>query len=450
MATWITTITLDSPQPIVAEQPDCGGGINLRRVAIVAAVLCALFLLSDHDWLISRYEEFSETSDFMEQASAEGNILRKAAIFLLGAAGAIAVFWRGGYSLRIRGLMGVLVVAAVGWCLASWLWAIEPGIAARRLIASSCVAVAALATARWLNPRELAAVALTGATTFLVLGGLVEIALGTWQPWRGDYRFAGTLHPNAQGLSCAVLVMAAIELARQSHRWRIALFSLAAAGFIGLWLTKSRTPLAALVGGEVAFWFLTSPWKIKLISGVAAIWAICAALLIIGPTVAERAFDAAMLGRDDNEQVTSLTGRVPLWEELSGSIERRPLQGYGFNSFWTSDQIDEISESQSWAISVAHSTYLDLTLGIGLIGVGLWVAVVALGLFSAARRQASSPSIGFAFIGVLLMFGLLHGALESAFANPGFVPLLALAGLAMLAFVDPDDYGRAAVERGLA
>jgi exopolysaccharide production protein ExoQ len=450
MSTWITTIDISNPLPVAATLEQRDDGLNLHRVAIVAAVLSVLFILSDHDWFISQYEEFSETSDFMEQASAEGNVLRKAAIFLLGAASAAAVFWRGGYTLHIRSVTGALIIAAATWCIASWLWAIEPGIAARRLIASGCVAMAALAAARWLSPRELAAVALAGATTFLALGGLVEIALGTWQPWRGDYRFAGTLHPNAQGLGCAVLVMAAVELARQSRRWRTMLCALAAAGFIGLWLTKSRTPLAALIGAEVGFWFLVSPAKVKLIGGLAAIWAICVALLVIGPTVAEHAFDAAMLGRDDNEQVASLTGRVPLWEELSDSIERRPLHGYGFNSFWTSDQIDEISESQSWAISVAHSTYLDLTLGIGLIGAGLWVVVVAMGLLSAARRQVSSPSIGFAFIGVLLTFGLLHGVLESAFANPGFVPLLALAGLSMLAFIDPNDYEPVAIGGGLA
>jgi O-antigen ligase len=450
MSTWITTIAISSPRSGAAELRQSGNGVNLRRVAIATTILSLLFILSDHDWFISQYDEFSETSDFMELASAEGNMLRKAALFLLGATSAIAFFWRGGYSLRIRGLMGVLIVGAVVWCMASWLWAIEPGIAARRLLASGCVAMAALAAARWLSPRELAAVALAGTTTFLTLGGLVEIALGTWQPWRGDYRFAGTLHPNAQGLSCAVLVIAALELARQSKRWRTAFLLLAAAGFIGLWLTKSRTPLAALAGAEIGFWFLASPWKTKLVGGLAAVWAICAALLIIGPTVAERVFDAAMLGREDNEQVASLTGRVPLWEELSGSIERRPLQGYGFNSFWTSDQIDEISETQSWAISVAHSTYLDLTLGIGLVGVTLWIAVVAMGLFTAAWRQANSPSIGFAFIGVLLMFALLHGALESAFANPGFVPLLALAGLAMLAFVDPHDYDQDAGQGELA
>ncbi|MCC7086356.1 MAG: O-antigen ligase family protein [Pirellulales bacterium] len=451
MNIWISTFASDSPIlngiSVVEAAP---AGVNLRRIAIVAGVLCLLFALSNHDWMISCYEEFSETSDVMEQASAEGNPVRKAAILLLGVTGAIAVLWPGGYLLRARGVMGSLIITAAAWCVLSWFWAIEPAIAARRLLASGCVAVAALAAARWLKPRELAVVALVGSTSYLILGGLVEIGLGTWHPWRGDYRFAGTLHPNNQGMNCAVLVIAALELLRQSSRWRVALAALAIVGLGGLWLTKSRTPLAALMGAEAAFWFLASSPRTRIVSALAAVWVVCAGLLILGPTVTERVFDAVTLGRADDDQVASLTGRVPLWEELSESIWQRPLQGYGFNCFWTSNHIDEISESQSWAISVAHSTYLDLILGIGLIGTGLWVAVVIIGFCLSARRQAISPRACFGFIGVLLAFGLLHGMLESAFANPGFVPLLALSGLSMLAFVDDSAYAQAALHGGEA
>ena len=131
---------------------------------------------------------------------------------------------------------------------------------------------------------------------------------------------------------------------------------------------------------------------------------------------------------------------MPLWEELSESIARRPLAGFGFNSFWIPTRIEDISDSQSWAISVAHSTYLDLTLGIGLIGAGMCLAVVLMGFMRALQLNAAQPTMGYGFIAVLLLFALLHGLLESAFANPGFAPLVAQAGLVMLAFVDPREY----------
>ena len=125
-------------------------------------------------------------------------------------------------------------------------------------------------------------------------------------------------------------------------------------------------------------------------------------------------------------------------------MAERPLAGFGFNSFWIPNKIEDISESQSWAISVAHSTYLDLTLGIGLIGVTLCVAAVLFGLVRSLLLNAHYPALGYGFIAILLMFVLLHGLLESAFANPGFAPLVAYAGLAMVAFVDPREYAQAA------
>ena len=144
----------------------------------------------------------------------------------------------------------------------------------------------------------------------------------------------------------------------------------------------------------------------------------------------------------DEEEVGALTGRVPLWEELSESVAERPLAGFGFNSFWIPKNIEDISESQSWAISVAHSTYLDLMLGIGLMGASMCVGIVLLGIARSLLLKTSYPTLGYGFIAVLLSFVLLHGLLESAFANPGFAPLIAYAGLAMVAFVDPREYAQ--------
>ncbi len=178
----------------------------------------------------------------------------------------------------------------------------------------------------------------------------------------------------------------------------------------------------------------------KLAAVLTAIFLGCSLLLIAGDSLVDRVTHMALLGRADEEDGGALTGRVPLWEELSESIAQRPWQGYGFSSFWIPRNIEDISDSQQWAISVAHSAYLDLTLGLGFIGAGLAVAVVLWGLVRAMLLHAAIPTAGFAFIAVMLIFVLVHGFTESAFANPGFVPLIALAGLSMLAFVDPKQY----------
>jgi O-antigen ligase len=248
------------------------------------------------------------------------------------------------------------------------------------------------------------------------------------------------LHPNLQGLNCALLVISAAYLARETNRRHRILWILAVAGLIGLWLTKSRTPLFALIVAEATFWFITVPIHKKIAAALTAIFMACSLLLIAGDSLMDRVTHAALLGRADEEDGGALTGRVPLWEELSESIAQRPWQGYGFSSFWIPRNIEDISESQQWAISVAHSAYLDLTLGLGLIGAVLAVFVVLWGLIRAMLLNSTMPTAGFAFIAVMLIFVLVHGFTESAFANPGFVPLIVLAGLAMLAFVDPKQY----------
>ena len=406
--------------------------------------------MTDHNWLISQYVDFTESSEYMETVTAEGNLPRSMSMAALGAVGSIVVLRRVGYRLHFNSALGGVILLAAAWCAASLTWSIEPALAARRLIAIGCVAVAALAAAKLLQPRELAAAALTCAVAYLGLGVLTEVALGSFQPWNGNYRFSGTLHPNNQGLNCALIVMSSISLLRCLPRQRFLLWSLVGTGLAGLWFTKSRTPLAALVVAQVLFWFLAAPWQKKLGWGLAAICLVSGATLVSGSDLLDRFAKVALLGRDDEEQLGALTGRVPLWEELSESVARRPLAGYGFSSFWIPRNIEEISDSQYWAISVGHSAYLDLTLGVGLVGAGLCVLVMFWSLARALRRHLAMPSAGFNFLGVLLTFALLHGLLESAFANPGFVPLVVQSGIAMLAFVSFQDYLPARMESGLS
>jgi O-antigen ligase len=383
----------------------------------------------------------------METVTTEGNIGRQAAMFALGLVSVVILLRDAGYCLRMSSVLAVLMAATASWCAASWLWSIDPGIAGRRLVSTGCLVLAAFAAARILKPRELATMAMLCSAVFLAVGVLTEIALGTFHPGNSSHRLAGTMHPNFQGLNCALLVLTASYLAINSTRHRAILWALTCAGLTGLWMTKSRTPFAALVVAETMFWFVAISWHKKMAALLGAVFVACSLILIAGDSVVDRVVQATLLGRENESEGGALTGRVPLWQELSESIARRPWQGYGFNSYWVPQNIEDISESQQWAVSVAHSAYLDLTLGIGLIGAGLSVGVVLCGLMRAFRLDRAMPNMGFGFIAVLLLLALIHGITESAFANPGFVPLVALSGLAMLALVDPAQYANAQVTR---
>jgi exopolysaccharide production protein ExoQ len=90
-----------------------------------------------------------------------------------------------------------------------------------------------------------------------------------------------------------------------------------------------------------------------------------------------------LLGRD-----ATLTGRTELWDLLLAAVGERPWLGYGYGAFWeTTATSRAIWESIQWNPGSAHNGYVELLLGLGVVGpivimcsvlVSLKTAVVAL------------------------------------------------------------------------
>ena len=106
--------------------------------------------------------------------------------------------------------MGLLL----GLAAASFLWADDPGMCLRRLMVLGCAVIGAAGIARAFSLRQMSWLVVVTIGTLALLGVLAETALGTFRPWAGDYRFAGTVHPNAQGTSLAAMCFAALGLTK--------------------------------------------------------------------------------------------------------------------------------------------------------------------------------------------------------------------------------------------
>ena len=137
-----------------------------------------------------------------------------------------------------------------------------------------------------------------------------------------------------------------------------------------------------------------------------------------------------MLGRAE-ETGSSLTGRLPLWEDLSVYLSQNPIKGYGFGAFWTPKHIYEIAVSQQWVISEAHSSYLDTALQLGIIGMVLFAAIgIGTFLFAAfLSRVTQDPAYLFLVGGVF--FCLVRGFTESGLT--GASPVTAFLFMALAA-----------------
>jgi O-antigen ligase len=71
---------------------------------------------------------------------------------------------------------------------------------------------------------------------------------------------------------------------------------------------------------------------------------------------------------------------MPVWEECLTYVNRRPLLGYGFFSFWTPDRILRISDEAGWGVPGAHNGYFEIVLSLGIVGGAVYVAILLLAM----------------------------------------------------------------------
>ena len=80
----------------------------------------------------------------------------------------------------------------------------------------------------------------------------------------------------------------------------------------------------------------------------------------------------SMLGKDP-----TLTGRTDIWGYVILDIYERPLLGWGYQAFWSTENpaAYEISDALHWWVPQAHSGMLEILLSVGLTGAGFFIYV---------------------------------------------------------------------------
>lgn len=403
---------------------------------LTAAVVGVIFFYKNHNLMVSRYVMWVPWTDGEEFTTAGGNVLKGLALSLIAVLGAYLLVRKDGQPLRFNSPLGALMIAFLAWCGMSVLWSIDRGATTRQMAVFIFCVIGAVGIARQFRLKDLVVLIVCVYSSYFLIGLACELGLGTFRPWAGDYRFAGTVHPNAQGANLGLLCVATFALSRmvdsRKQRWMLAWIAFV---FLFLLLTKSRTSLAACLVAALAVWCLDVSARTRLIAGLGGIWVIAAAALLaflLGYDVVEDVTGAAMLGRQ--EESMALTGRIPIWTELMTYVRERPLMGYGYQAFWTPIHIEDLSERLHWVFREAHSTYVEALLGVGLIGALLLLSTVLMGLWQAAVRHRQTGDPTYAFLIGFLTFLMTTGAMESGSIAVSFETTMAGSALAMLAF----------------
>jgi exopolysaccharide production protein ExoQ len=370
----------------------------------------------------------------LTRAVAEGNATREVQLVLLGlvAIGRLG-FRRKDQSVPVGpNVLGWLLIVFAVLVMASALWSDEPVLSFRRLVALSMVGLAAFAYRRMPGEEFLRLVFFTTLAA-LAFALAKEVALGAFHPWDSAYRFRGThSSPNAQGWTCALACLSGLSIVHGLRRWRPAL----ALGFplACLLLTRSRTSLAAFLGAALFYAFLsvlrTRPAVLVASLCLAATLAVSVVWIDQQSPVAENAFK---LGRKD-PGFEDLQGRRELWDEALPYVRARPWLGYGYDAFWTADRIEEFSRTLGWMNQNGHSNYLDVLLGLGYIGLIVFVCILGIGMWRASKGAVGSGNPADLFTATLLVFCALHGFLETTLIEPCFLFVLYTIAVVQLGF----------------
>lgn len=405
-------------------------------------VIASIFFYTMHDVRYTRYFAERGSSGYVvteEEAQQlmsgfEKGQFRNAAAYLALALFGAASFIIGSQNrLRVKDLLSAAAIFFLCWAFLSLLWADNRASTVNKLVILALLCVGILGVLKRFSDRDIVLLTFYGIGAYVAIGVMSEVAMGSFKPWVAGYRFSGTCHPNGQALDCCLLLFAAWTLYRgDKNRLYLAV---AAAAFVLLILTKSRTSIAGALFAPIALWSLsrTRTEKVALGSFVGMV----ACLLLLSADVALPALQkGATMGRTDTDvHAASLSGRADLWREVFDTyISDRPLLGYGYNSFWTVDHVNRVSDAVGFIPGNAHSAFIDVFLGLGVFGFVVYILLNLAAVVRALRFYWNTNDLCYGFFSVLLLFSLFHGLTESTFLFPSMTTFISMLVLARLAF----------------
>ena len=321
--------------------------------------------------------------------------------------GALAAWDLLGARRRVLRASERIAAAAAGWfalaALASSLWSVDPTATSWRSSIYVGMALLAWAIARFDARDTTATIAVVAASavgaSLLLVALRPDLGLGPNDYWRGVYTNRNSLAPLA-----AIGVLAGVRFVLTPGRSRrVAAALLVAGSAAALVGAGSRTAWVALTaavavsGLPLAYWWLAGRWDRRR-----AAWA-CLAAAGAGLAAAVGTVVAVW-----NEP--TLHQRRTIWGLVWDRILERPVGGHGFFTFW---DIEELTQHVLLRRGSAHNSLVEVGLGLGLLGVVPFVAILVLAVRNAGLSVWRRPGADTWMWAALVAFLLVENVTES-------------------------------------
>ena len=421
-------MVVENEKPLTTEEATFGraGAFISPFGLLTALVIATCYYYVEHTWNQSQVthtiaESYtSGDENFAADRISVVNVLTTIARITLALWGCLCFLLA--YKTRVNSSSLLLwsMAAVATFLTASVLWSEKPTQTIFKLTVLGVMAISAAGIGMKFRLREVLTIVTYVSISFIIIGVLAEISQGYFRPGR-DYRFIGTTHPNIEAIFASLICLISRMFLSKLGRGNLIGITLLAFGMLVVWHTKSRTTLAGLLFSLMVTQMLVirGPNRVLLIAAFITLVSLgMAASTMFSQSSSGDFGKLASMGREDD--VSSLSGRIPLWEELLNSANKKPLLGYGYLAFWNSEKIEYLSETFRWEISQGHNLYLDVLLDGGIVGLFLIGMAILLAFVESAKLYLAKNEIEYAIVFGLLAYAAINGLAESIFKLPGF------------------------------
>ena len=379
-------------------------GLSARPLLIVGAVSGIAFLLLAVAMPLPAVVFFFLLTFISQLSVVSGGVS-----VAKGAGGALVLAWifreisgRGDRSAFAAGRLFVVVGAAfLVWCIASALWASDPGAAVSstaRIAQGPLLVIALVGLVR--DERSihvLCGTFLAGAALSAIVG-LSGVTRSDTSVIPAESRLTGGIgDPNylaAVLVPAVALALFMVQAPRRGwHRIPIALAGIAC--LVALFLTESRGGIVALavtILMAIAFAGRVRRNVTVAVCGVLAMAAIYLTL-IVPPQV---------LGRITQFTAGGGTGRTDLWKVAAKAFEAHPIAGVGLGNFVVVEPTFAVTFNSDLPRAdlvvtqrqVVHNTYLHIAAELGLVGIVLFVGLLVAIITTAGNGVRAATADG--------------------------------------------------------
>ncbi len=318
-----------------------------------------------------------------------------------------------------RRLLAIPLPLCIGlaYCWVSLLWAIEPGVAFRRLVLVTMVMWTMFAAMRQLKFEEVLSLLRWSLFSLLVVNYLIVFLAPAYGIHDGnaldEYSLAGDWrgvmqHKNFAGATCAVTMIAfGFDRGRIP---RLLQWAVLAASAYFLYRSNSKTSFGLGIAAMAAGWMFVRynrKYRLVVIVGIAA--------LAIAATILEGLYQNPLSGKFSDPK--AFTGRMSIWIALYHYIADHPWFGSGYGSFWDIGPRSPIYQYATGEVSRmpnGHNGFLDLAAQLGIPGL---VLIVTVAVIWPLKTLLDSPIVTGgrgALIAALFIFCIGHNATESS------------------------------------